>query len=252
MSLDACAEAVAKGDPDRFAAAMAAPVAARRRLLPLYAFNLEIARAPWVTQEPLIAEMRLQWWRDALAEAETGKIRRHEVVQPLAEVMEEAGLGAEDFAPIIDARRWDVSGEGFADMAALEAHLQAGIGTLTWLSARALGAKSALEPAVRAAGLGFASAAWLEALPQLRAAGRDPLPAALGPEGLARRGLSALREARAARMGAAVPALRAGWRAPGILARAEADPAAAEEGRLAEPEVRRRGRLAWLGLTGRW
>ncbi|RZV98806.1 MAG: phytoene synthase, partial [Rhodobacteraceae bacterium] len=32
MSLQACADIVAKGDPDRFAAAMAAPVAARRVL----------------------------------------------------------------------------------------------------------------------------------------------------------------------------------------------------------------------------
>ena len=35
---------------------MAAPVAARRVLFPLYAFNVEVARAPWVTQEAMIAE----------------------------------------------------------------------------------------------------------------------------------------------------------------------------------------------------
>ncbi|MCB1311397.1 MAG: squalene/phytoene synthase family protein, partial [Sedimentitalea sp.] len=64
--LDACAGLVQRGDLERFMATMAAPVAARRVLFPLYAFNLEVARAPWVTQEPVIAEMRLQWWRDAL------------------------------------------------------------------------------------------------------------------------------------------------------------------------------------------
>lgn len=68
MSIAACAALVARGDPDRFAAIMAAPPAARARLFPLYAFNLEVARAPWVTKEPMIAEMRLQWWRDVLAE----------------------------------------------------------------------------------------------------------------------------------------------------------------------------------------
>ena len=60
MSLQACAELVERGDPDRFLATMAAPVALRATLFPLYAFNVEIARAPWVTQEPMIAEMRLQ------------------------------------------------------------------------------------------------------------------------------------------------------------------------------------------------
>ena len=68
MTTDACAALVERGDPDRFAAVMAAPVAARTRLWPLYAFNLEVARAPWVTKEPMIAEMRLQWWRDVVAE----------------------------------------------------------------------------------------------------------------------------------------------------------------------------------------
>ena len=70
--LNACAALVERGDPVRFRAAMASPMAARRVLFPLYAFNLEVARAPWVTQEPMIARMRLQWWRDALAEIAAG------------------------------------------------------------------------------------------------------------------------------------------------------------------------------------
>ena len=45
----ACADLVRAGDPDRFAAAMLAPVAKRGPLMALHAFALEIARAPWVT-----------------------------------------------------------------------------------------------------------------------------------------------------------------------------------------------------------
>ena len=66
--LIACADIVRRADPARFQAAMAAPVAARSVLFPIYAFNVEVARAPWVTSEPMIAEMRLQWWVDALEE----------------------------------------------------------------------------------------------------------------------------------------------------------------------------------------
>ena len=73
MTLAACAEMVRRGDPDRFLSAMTAPPDARAKLFPLYAFNLEVARAPWVTQEPMIAEMRLQFWRDALEEIAEGK-----------------------------------------------------------------------------------------------------------------------------------------------------------------------------------
>ncbi len=42
MTIQACAELVARGDPLRFRATMAAPLAAREALLPLYAFNLEV------------------------------------------------------------------------------------------------------------------------------------------------------------------------------------------------------------------
>ena len=83
--LIACAQMVERADPDRFRALMATPVAARAKLFPIYAFNIEAARAPWVTQETMIAEMRLQWWRDALEEIRSGAtVRRHEVVTPLA------------------------------------------------------------------------------------------------------------------------------------------------------------------------
>jgi phytoene/squalene synthetase len=67
--LEACAALVERSDPDRFRVAMAAPPAAREVLFPLYAFNLEVARAPWATREPMLAEMRLQWWRDQVEAA---------------------------------------------------------------------------------------------------------------------------------------------------------------------------------------
>ena len=97
MSLQASADLVRKGDPDRFLAAMAAPPAARRVLFPLYAFNVEVSRAPWLTSESMIAEMRLQWWRDVLEEIRAGgAVRRHEVVDALVPVLDAEGrfLGA--------------------------------------------------------------------------------------------------------------------------------------------------------------
>ena len=87
----ACARTVEQGDPDRFRTVMAAPVTARSVLFPLYAFNVEVARAPWVTQEAMIAEMRLQWWRDALEEIATdAEVRKHEVTTPLGSVLSAA------------------------------------------------------------------------------------------------------------------------------------------------------------------
>jgi len=93
MSFDACAALVERADPERFRAIMASPVAARRVMFPLFAFNVEVSRAPWVTQEPMIAEMRLQWWRDVLEEIGAGaEVRKHEVVDALADVLDADNL----------------------------------------------------------------------------------------------------------------------------------------------------------------
>ena len=146
MTLDACAGLVERGDPDRFAAVMAAQVADRARLLPLYAFNLEVARAPWVTREPLIAEMRLQWWRDVVAEDAP---RAHEVAGPLHALIRQAGLPVPVLDALIAARRWDIQTDAFADRAAFDGYLQATAGGLMWLAARATGASDQVEPAAR-------------------------------------------------------------------------------------------------------
>lgn len=253
MSLEACAALVERGDPERFAAVMAAPPGCRARLLPIYAFNLEVARAPWVTKEPMIAEMRLQWWRDVVAEAAP---RAHEVAGPLHQVIHEAGLPVAVLDRLVEARRWDIYSEAFADEAALDRYLEETGAGLMWLAARALGAPERAEAVVRGFGWASALAGFLRAVPDLEARGRLPLvdgrPAAVAD--LARRGLAKLAEARAGRrrVAAGAPALLAGWQAEGLLRQVVADPAVVAGGRMGLSEFSRRGRLLWQGLTGRF
>jgi phytoene/squalene synthetase len=79
-------DSVRETDRDRFLAALFAPEPARRGLLALLAFDLELARTRAVTSEPLLGRIRLQWWREAVAEAAgTGRLR----AQPLAESLSE-------------------------------------------------------------------------------------------------------------------------------------------------------------------
>ncbi len=153
---------------------MAAPVAMRERLFPLYAFNLEVARAPWVTQEPLIAEMRLQWWRDAVAEVAEGRpARAHEVMEPLAGVIR-GGVPGTLLDGIVAARRRDVYREPFGSAAELWGYLDATGGALMWASVLATGGRD--EGAARAVGRAAALAAWLMAVPELEARGWRPCP----------------------------------------------------------------------------
>ena len=252
MSLDACAALVERGDPDRFAAVMAAPVGCRGKLWVLYAFNLELARAPWLTQEPMVAEMRLQWWRDVVG---AGDRRAHEVAGPLHDLIK-AGLPVDVLERIVAARRWDIYRAPFADRHAFDAYLDDTGASLMWLSALALGAGAEAEVAVRQFGWASGLASFLQAVPELQARGRVPLVAD-GSDALrelARAGLRGIARARDERhlIGAAAPALLACWQAEAQLRQVVADPEAVGEGRLGLSEFQRRGRLMWQAFTGRW
>ncbi|MGB8812733.1 MAG: squalene/phytoene synthase family protein [Paracoccaceae bacterium] len=257
MTLQACAQIVERGDPDRFAAAMAAPPAARAKLLPLYALNIEVARAPWMTKEPMVAEMRLQWWRDAIEDAAKGRPRAHEIMAPLAQVIRDADLPPDTLDRLIDARRWDIYQDPFADEAALDAYLADTGGGLMWLAARALGAPDSAEPVAMQAGYAMALASFLRAVPELENRGRVPLldGRPQGVAALANKGLAALAQARSNRNlvpAAARPAMLAAWQTKALLTQAARTPARVAEGTLQLSEFAKRGGLLWAGLTGRW
>lgn len=246
----ACARIVQQGDPFRFRCAMAAPVSARAILFPLYAFNVEVSRAPWLTTESMIAEMRLQWWRDVCEEiAGDGVVRRHEVATPLASVLDAQGANALD--QLIAIRRWDIYKDAFEDADHFADYIDKTSGNLMWTAARLLGATE--EAPVRDAGFAAGLASWLIAIPALEAQGRIPLVegtmqavSALAAEGLerlsrARQG-SVPRNARAALVPAAA--------ADSILKVARDTPERVAQGDL--PILGQGLRFTFRAATGRW
>ncbi|MBO9400831.1 squalene/phytoene synthase family protein [Shimia sp. R9_3] len=250
----ACAALVQKADPDRFAATMAAKPAAREKLLPIYAFNVEVARAPWVTQESMIAEMRLQWWRDALEEIKAGgMVRRHEVVTPLALVLD--GESAALLDQLIEARRWDIYRDPFEDAAHFERYLEQTSGGLMQVAAQALG--TCASEVAQDVGYALGLANWLKAIPALEEAKRVPLvdgrPEAVAA--LAEAGLARLKRARAGRKSvsaAAGQAFLAAWQAEAVLRQAVREPERVAAGALGMSEFGKRAGLMWRGLSGRW
>jgi len=273
-ALSPCADLVRKGDPDRFLAALTAPAATRERLFALYAFNMEVARAPYVVSEPMLGEIRLQWWRDSIDQIFAGEpVRRHEVVAPLAETIRTTGLPRAPFDALINARAFDLYDDPFPDRAAFDAYVGATGGGLMELAARTLAPASGDETtgAARRVGAAAGVGALLQALPDLVARGKAPAPADAVPnrnalaEGRADKALSgfiadvasdaleALATARQTAVDpAAVPALRAGWRAPRILrlaARPGVDPFRDFSD---ESEFARRGSLLWRAVRGTW
>lgn len=169
MTLAACTEAVRTQDPDRFGAVLVADPADRPALITLYALNLEIARAPFQSNEPMLAEMRLQWWVDRLAEMGQGVAPPlHDVLTPLWDVW---GQDAGSLVELAEARRRDCAREPFADPQAVVDYIDATAGLLMWLAAQRLGATMTSHSVVVEQGRGAGIAKWLRALPQLQAIG---------------------------------------------------------------------------------
>ena len=250
QSLAACAELVQRGDPDRFAAVMAAPPETRGDLFTLYAFNLEIARAPWVTKEPLIARMRLQFWRDVVEGEET---RAHEVAAPRARLIRARGLSPADLMAMIDAREVEVgTAAPFESADALWDFLRGSAGALMALAVQSLGGPQG-HAGARDIGTAQGMANYLMALPALEAAGRRPVPdgrpEALGA--LAAQGLALFdKAARHDLPHAARPALLAAWRSRSILKQAARDPSLIASGSVGQCEFARRGGRVWASFAG--
>jgi phytoene synthase len=253
MSADACARLVEQGDPDRFRAVLAAGPGLRADLFTLYAFNLEVARAPWVTREPLIAQMRLQWWRDVVAEPAP---RAHEVAGPLHDLIKRAELPLSDLDRLIAARQWEVWREPFADPGALNDYLEATSGVLFWLAARIAGAGDADRQALLDHGRAVGTAHFLRAVPDLMARGLTPLPDASpsGIAGLARQALADLDRTRPLLQRLPRPqreALLSGWQARPLLVMAQAAPEKVLWGELALSPFRQGLGLVWRAFSGR-
>jgi len=266
-ALSPCGEMVRTGDPERFRTALFAPPEAREGLFALYAFSLEIAKIAPMVSEPMIGEIRLQWWRDSLDMIfGGGQVRRHEVVEPLCAVVRGADLPRAPFETLIDARGNDLEPDFPAELSALTAYLRDTAGSLTLLAARALG--SAADDIALDAGQGVGTARYLAAI---SAMGGKPVPGdidwstvragegepvfAAAIHALAAEGRAAIARARAGRgdVGKAaasafleVPAadrtLAAIMAGPGTLASLSAQPS----------PFRANFSNLWRGATGRW
>ena len=99
-------QAVRRADPDRWLASrFIADRAARADVIALYAFDHELARAGVVASQSLIAEIRLTWWREALAETFDGRtLRVHPVAQALDACIKRHDLPRAPLEALIDAR----------------------------------------------------------------------------------------------------------------------------------------------------
>jgi phytoene synthase len=179
-SAEAAAEVAAiarAGEPDRYLAALLAPGPERLALLALAAFAAELARIPQrVVREPVMGEIRLEWWRQALVPAE-GDSAGHSVGDAMRTAIRRHRLPAHLLDDMIEARALELAAAPFADDAAVQDFLWRTEGTLFALAGRVTGAATGKEAqdACRAAGHAYGLARLLLGLPRSLSLGRVPL-----------------------------------------------------------------------------
>jgi|CXWL01.1.fsa_nt_gi phytoene synthase len=168
---------VRRVDEDRWLASRFAPRDIRARLIAIYALNSEIARTAEVVREPAIGDIRLAWWREALAEIHAGKPpRAHPALQAYAPLA--AGLPPDAWETLTLARAKDFDAAPFANWANAESYVSATAGAVLRLAAAACAPQGSEDVArlLRLGALAWGYLGLAQAAPVWAKRGRTVLP----------------------------------------------------------------------------
>ncbi len=169
-------EFVRQHDPDRFLCALFAPAEQREALFALLAYNHELARAREAASQPMLALIRLQWWREVVENAAAGRpARQHEVAAPLAGMVASGQLAPADLLAMADAREAETE-EAIPSTGAFQAYLRGSAGGVALAAGRLLGAAGPALAGLQQAGALYGLAGVLRSTAALARQGRCLLP----------------------------------------------------------------------------
>jgi phytoene synthase len=107
-------------EPDRYLAALLAPASKRSDLLALAAFSADLLRISVTVREPHLVQIRLQWWREALATPEGASRTGHPIADHLLANLDRRAISREVLLETIDAESDASVGKRPASLADLE------------------------------------------------------------------------------------------------------------------------------------
>ncbi len=114
-----CAQQTRRHDPDRYYCGLFVPSERRDAYYAVTAFYQEIARIPEMISEPVLGEIRLQWWRDAVEGMFSGQPPAHEIMSGLEEAKGRFGLARASLEGLLEARIFDLASSPPKDSDAL-------------------------------------------------------------------------------------------------------------------------------------
>lgn len=127
-------DTVRAADHDRYLSALYAPGDKREALFSLYAFNAEIAGVRDRIREALPGEVRLQWWRDAIASSDTESVG-NPIVDALKRTISANDLPKQAFQNYLEARIFDLYNDPMPTRTDLEGYCGETASTLIQLAA---------------------------------------------------------------------------------------------------------------------
>jgi len=136
---EAVANLVKSRDRERYWSTLFAPGSKRPALLALYAFNAELAHIAAAAREPMVAQIRLQWWRDAIELVAPGMKTGNPVADALSSAILAHNLPRDRLTAMIDARTPEISGDPPVNLQDLRSSLQETEGAVFELAASILG-----------------------------------------------------------------------------------------------------------------
>jgi phytoene synthase len=152
-------DAVRRSDPDRWLASRFITDAGRRAdVIALYAFDHVLARVPHQVSEPLMGEIRLTWWSEALDEIYgSGPVRAHPAALALADAVRHRDLARAPLDALVEARFGDLAPTPFVNAEGAVIYADQTAGALMQAAVQALGGPSNFQ-AAKLAGRAYALA----------------------------------------------------------------------------------------------
>lgn len=123
-----CEAMLRERDRDLWLACLYAPQTQRPHIHAVYAFALECADVRAKVSQPLLGEMRLRWWADALSGEASEGTRAHPVADALLDTVARFSLPVGELTELADAHVADLYDDQMPDVATLERYCRATVG----------------------------------------------------------------------------------------------------------------------------
>ncbi len=119
-----CLDQLRRFDHDRYLAVLLTPRNVRAPLCALYAFEAEMARIPHSVSEPMLGEIRYQWWRETLEKMKPEEEPPHEIAGAIYEAFTMYEIDPRALIPLIDRHALELTDDAFATLDDLVEHVR--------------------------------------------------------------------------------------------------------------------------------